>query len=272
MALGFRRHRSYTVTEALRWLGLAVSLGVAATLAPAWLGRHCGKKRVDMRTNFVSEMQGTSDDLVAMADAVHDAIARAGKALLTSDHLLAQQVIADDVKIDQMQRALDERCVHIMAQQAPVATDLRTLVAALRMSATLERMGDLARHVAEVARGRYPDPALQPEVAPIFEKMVAAAVDAAGEVTKLLRSRDLELAEAIEHDDYILDNLHLQTFEVLISPEWKGSALETIDITLLGRFLERFGDHATSIARRIVFLVTGEVQDRKQHPDINGWH
>ncbi|MDR2702847.1 MAG: phosphate signaling complex protein PhoU [Cellulomonadaceae bacterium] len=200
-----------------------------------------------------------------MADAVHEAMQHAGQALLTSDHLMAQQVIVDDAKIDLMQRKVDERCVHILAQQAPVATDLRTLVAALRMSSTLERMGDLARHIAEIARGRYPDRVFTPEVEPIFAKMVEAAIDASAQVTRLLRSRDLELAHTIQRDDNILDNLHMQTFAALLDPDWAGSTQESVDITLLGRFLERFGDHAASIARRIVFLVTGEVHDILQH-------
>ena len=218
-----------------------------------------------MRKIFEAELRGVGDDLVAMAEAVHSAVVRAGQALLNTDHQLAQEVIVDDAKIDQMQRDLDERCVHILAQQAPVATDLSTLVAALRMSATLERMGDLARHVAEVARGRYPDEALRPSVKPIFAKMVDAAADAAKDVTVLLGSRDLELASAIQRDDDILDDLHLETLSELLHPDWDGTAQEAVDITLLGRYLERFGDHATSISRRIVFLVTGEVHDILQH-------
>ena len=232
-----------------------------------------------MRKIFERDMQAVGDDLIAMSIAVHDAMAQGGQALLTGDYLLAQKVIAEDEKIDQMQRELDERCVHILAQQAPVATDLRTLVAALRMSATLERMGDLARHIAEIARSRYPDSALRPEFHPVFEKMVDAATHAAVEVTALLRSRDLEQAALIQRNDAILDNLHMETFAALFDPNWEGTAHEAVDITLLGRFLERFGDHATSIARRIVFLVTGEHLPRNDgtrqeryypHPDGYG--
>jgi len=185
--------------------------------------------------------------------------------LVERDIQLAQEVIVDDAKIDQMQRDLDERCVHILAQQAPVATDLRTVVAALRMGSTLERMGDLARHVAEIARGRYPDEAIRPSIKPVFGKMIAAAVDSAKAITVLLRTRDLELAERIEKDDQILDDLHMDSFSELLHPTWDGTAQEAVDITLLGRYLERFGDHATSISRRVVFLVTGRVHDILQH-------
>jgi len=218
-----------------------------------------------MRKIFEAELRGLGDDLIQMAEAVHAAIAGAGKALLERDIQTAQQVIVDDAKIDQMQRDLDERCVHILAQQAPVATDLRTVVAALRMGSTLERMGDLARHVAEVARGRYPDEAVRPSIMPVFANMIEAAIDAAKAVVVLLQTRDLELAEYIERDDHILDDLHMETFSELLHPSWDGTAQEAVDITLLGRYLERFGDHATSISRRVVFLVTGRVHDILQH-------
>jgi len=218
-----------------------------------------------VRKIFEAELQGVGNDLIAMSEAVESAIQRAGQALLTADIKTAQAVIADDKKIDQMQRALDERIVHVLAQQAPVATDLRTLVAALRMSATLERMGDLARHLAEAARRAYPGKALRPTVEETFAKMVDAAIAAAKATTKLLRTRDLELADSISRDDDILDNLLIDSFTELLSPGWDGTAREAIDITLLGRFLERFGDHATSIARRIVFLVTGDIESGVSH-------
>lgn len=169
-----------------------------------------------MRKIFEAELRGVGEDLVKMAEAVHSAIDRAGQAMLNRDIQLAQQVIVDDAKIDQMQRDLDERCVHILAQQAPVATDLRTVVAALRMGSTMERMGDLARHIAETARGRYPDEAVRDSVRPVFEKMLAAATDTAKAVEVLLKTRDLELAARIERDDQILDNLHMETFSELL--------------------------------------------------------
>ena len=218
-----------------------------------------------MRQIFDAELKQIGDDLVEMATRVEAAVTRGGKALLEADLQLAQEVIEADHEIDTLQRSLDERCVHILAQQAPVATDLRVVVSALRMSATLERMGDLARHVAEVARGRYPAHAIRHSAEPTFTAMVAAAADVAHEVTVLLSTRDLELAGQIERNDDVLDNLHAETFATILSPEWDGSTQEAVDITLVGRYLERFGDHATSIARRIVFLVTGDVEQAAAH-------
>ncbi|WP_425955988.1 phosphate signaling complex protein PhoU [Xylanimonas sp. McL0601] len=214
-----------------------------------------------MRQIFDAELRQIGEDLVQMSRMVDAAVTRAGKALLEADLQVAQEVIAADHDIDALQRELDERCVHLLAQQAPVATDLRIVVSALRMSMTLERMGDLARHVAEVARGRYPAHAIRPTAQPTFVAMAEAASEVAREVTTLLGTRDLELASEIEKNDDVLDDLHEQTFATLLSPEWDGTTQEAVDITLVGRYYERFGDHATSVARRIVFLVTGDVED-----------
>jgi phosphate transport system protein len=211
-----------------------------------------------MREIFDAELKQLGDDLVAMSRRVEHAIGAAGEALLRQDLALAESVIADDLAIDALERDLDERCVLLLAQQQPVATDLRVVVSALRMSATLERMGDLARHVAQVARGRYPHAAIDPALTGVFTEMNEAARRVAQRTTQVLSSHDLTEAEGIERDDDLLDSLHEETFRVLLSPTWTGTAQQTVDVTLLGRYYERFGDHAVSVARRIVYLVTGE--------------
>ncbi|MBW0255724.1 phosphate signaling complex protein PhoU [Cellulomonas sp. PS-H5] len=211
-----------------------------------------------MREIFEAELKQLGDDLVAMSRRVEHAIGAAGEALLHQDLALAESVIADDLAIDALERDLDERCVLLLAQQQPVATDLRVVVSALRMSATLERMGDLARHVAQVARGRYPHAAIDPALTGVFTEMNEAARRVAQRTTHVLSSHDLTEAEGIERDDDLLDSLHEETFRVLLSPTWAGTAQQTVDVTLLGRYYERFGDHAVSVARRIVYLVTGE--------------
>jgi phosphate transport system protein len=211
-----------------------------------------------MREIFEAELKQLGDDLVAMSRRVEHAIGAAGEALLRQDLALAESVIADDLAIDALERDLDERCVLLLAQQQPVATDLRVVVSALRMSATLERMGDLARHVAQVARGRYPNAAIDPALTGVFTEMNEAARRVAQRTTQVLTSHDLTEAEGIERDDDLLDSLHEETFRVLLGGSWTGTPQQTVDVTLLGRYYERFGDHAVSVARRIVYLVTGE--------------
>ncbi|TKR23462.1 phosphate signaling complex protein PhoU [Cellulomonas hominis] len=211
-----------------------------------------------MREIFEAELKQLGDDLVAMSRRVEHAIGAAGEALLRQDLALAESVIADDLAIDALERDLDERCVLLLAQQQPVATDLRVVVSALRMSATLERMGDLARHVAQVARARYPHAAIDPALTGVFTEMNDAARRVAQRTTQVLTSHDLAEAEGIERDDDLLDSLHEETFRVLLGGSWTGTPQQTVDVTLLGRYYERFGDHAVSVARRIVYLVTGE--------------
>ena len=211
-----------------------------------------------MRKIFESELKQLGDDLADMSRQVEVAINHAGTALLTGDLKLAEAVIVGDQAIDVAERDIDTRCVQLIAQQAPVATDLRVIVTALRMSATLERMGDLARHLAEVTRRSYPRLAVPNAVSGTFTEMHAAATRVAQRTTTLLGTHDLELATSIEHDDDLLDRLHEDTFTAVLGGNWNGSPQETVDTTLLSRYYERFGDHAVSIARRMVFLVTGD--------------
>lgn len=219
-----------------------------------------------MREIFEAELQQIGDDLADMSRLVESAISRAGVALLTADLQLAQSVIADDRRIDQLERDLDERCVLLLAQQAPVATDLRVVVSALRMSASLERMGDLARHIAQVARGRFPQHAMAPIVEGTFASMQDAATRVARRTTTLLSTRDLEVASNIQRDDDLLDQLHQDTFQALFAESWNGTTQETVDVTLVGRYYERFGDHGVSVARRVVYLVTGDFAEDRGRP------
>lgn len=211
-----------------------------------------------MRQVFIAELEALGHDLVAMSRLVETAIDRAGTALLTADLALAEQVIEADHAIDAMEKDLDERCVLLIAQQQPVASDLRTVISALRMSASLERMGDLARHLAEVARLRYPSTPVPEPLADLFRQLHDAAVRIAGEVTAVLEARDAEMARAIDEDDDLLDRLHQETFAATLGGTMDLSPQELVDVTLAARYFERFGDHAVSVASRIIYIATGE--------------
>ncbi len=211
-----------------------------------------------MRELFTRELDQVGSDLVQIADHVATAIAQASTALRTADLALAEHVIASDEAIDDLERVLDERCVEILARQAPVAGDLRLVVTALRMSASIERMGDLARHIAQIARGRYPQKAVPGVLTDTFDQMGAAAAEAARSVATLLESRDVDLAARIESADDVLDALHRDTFRATLTQTDDLTSQEVVDVTLLGRYYERFGDHAVSVARRVVYLVTGD--------------
>lgn len=212
-----------------------------------------------MRTLFTAEMSELADDLITMGRHVESAISRAADALLNEDVELAQAVIADDAKVDKLEQDVDERCVLLIAQQQPVGLDLRTLVTSLRISAGLERMGDLSQHIAEAARRAYPDSAVPASHRAIVESMAVAAKLAAAEVVELLETRDLNVAARIVSDDDTLDSLHAEAYQTLLSDAYTGSTQETLDIALLARYFERFGDHAVNVSRRIVYLVTGDL-------------
>jgi phosphate transport system protein len=214
-----------------------------------------------VRELFNRELDQVGEDLVKMATHVATAIEQASRALRKADLTLAERVIDDDVHIDDLERVLDERCVDLLARQAPVAGDLRLVVTALRMSASIERMGDLARHVAQIARGRFPQRAVPAELAETFDELAAAAVQAAKSVAELLGSRDLALAARIEAADDTLDALHRDTFRATLTQQDRLTSQQIVDVTLLGRYYERFGDHAVSVARRVTYLVTGNPAD-----------
>jgi phosphate transport system protein len=210
-----------------------------------------------MREQFQGELDGVGATLVQMAGLVKVAMENATTALLTADLSLAEKVIADDSIIDEIQHELDARSINLIARQGPVASDLRTLVTSLRMSADLERMGDLAHHISKSARMRYPASAVPPELALTIEDMGRVCVKIIEKVARVLQNRDADRALEIEKDDDEIDALHRKIIQTLLDPKWTYGVETAIDMTLLGRYYERCADHAVSIARRVYYLVTG---------------
>ncbi len=209
-----------------------------------------------MRESYHDALDGVTDQLVQMTRAVGFMIERASSALLDADLAKAESVIAADGEVDDMEVELEQRCMDLLALQQPVATDLRLVTGALRMSATIERMGDLARHIAKIARMRYPDSAVPVEVRPIFVE-IARQVSVMGlRVGDVVADRDLSLAYEIERLDDGVDDLHRELIQALLG-DWPGTVDQAVDVTLMARFYERYADHAVSIARRIVYTTTG---------------
>lgn len=211
-----------------------------------------------MRTLFTAEMSELAEDLAAMARHVSSAIDQASEALLERNVDLAQKVIAEDAELDALEETVDSRCVLLIAQQQPVGLDLRTIVASLRISAALERMGDLAQHIAEFARRAYPDSAIPDSHLEIITAMTVAAKKVALEIVDLIEARDLNVAAGIVSDDDTLDELHAQAYRLLIEDGYEATPQAILNMALLARYFERFGDHAVGVSRRIVYLVTGD--------------
>ena len=211
-----------------------------------------------MRDAFHEELTRTREQLVEMTRLAGSAMARATTALLDADLELAESVIAADEAIDQMQRELDQTALDLLARQQPVATDLRVLVTGLRMSADLERMGDLARHVAKVARRRYPESAVPPELRSTVLQMGQVAERIVAKAGSVIAVQDVAAAVQLEQDDDEMDGLHREVFAALLGGAWDHGIEAAVDVTLVGRYYERFADHAVSVAHRVVYLVTGE--------------
>lgn len=215
-----------------------------------------------MRKTFHDDLNQIGDSLIEMTQLVSTALNKATTALLTGDLTLAEEVIAEDEKVDALYAEVDDKSIDLLARQQPVAVDLRVVVAGLRMVATLERMGDLARHIAETARRRYPDLAVPEDVRPTITSMATAAQNLVSKAGAVLAGHDIELAAELQRDDDYIDTLHRKLFTQLVDSSNSLGVEAVIDVTLLGRFYERYADHAVSLARRVTYLVTGVTPEK----------
>ena len=211
-----------------------------------------------MRDAYADQLDGIRNDLIAMSRLVRAAVARATEALLNGDALLAERVISDDAEIDRTREEIEEHSFELLSLQNPVAGDLRMLVASLRMVSEFERMGDLAVHIAKIARLRVPDVAVPEQVVPMIARMAAVAEVMIGKVEYIIAASDVAAAKDLEEVDQEMDLLRRNSFRELLGSNWTHGVEPAVDIALLGRYYERIADHAVSIARRVVFLVTGE--------------
>ena len=212
-----------------------------------------------MRDQYQDQLACLADALADMCLDVATAMERATRALLEADLQLAEQVIAEDLRIDGMRTDAEARAFGLLALQSPVATDLRVVVASIHAAGDIERMGDLALHVAQAARRRHPQPVLPAEVTAYFTEMGTIAVALARKAADVIRTRDVDIAATLEADDDAMDDLHRHIFRVLMAPSWAHGVGPAVDITLLGRFYERYADHAVTVARRVVYVVTGRM-------------
>ena len=210
-----------------------------------------------MRDAFHDDLDAISVSLVEMSQLANTAMVRATKAILEADLAIAEEVISEDERIDNLHHDLDARTLTLLARQQPVAGDLRTIVTSIRMSSDIERMGDLAHHIAKLARMRYPACAIPPELVFIIQEMGEVAQRIMTKTTGIITSRDTLAAVELEKDDDEMDKLHRKLFEILLDDNWAHGIETAIDMTLVGRYYERYADHAVSVARRVYFLVTG---------------
>jgi phosphate transport system protein len=211
-----------------------------------------------MREVFQEQLESMFDELAGIGSKVETAIGLATEALMTGDAEIAERVISADVEIDRARERVEESAFSLLSLQAPVAGDLRHVVAGLRMVSELERMGDLSVHVAKIARLRVPHIAVPEEVRPTMNRMAQVAADMVHRVITIITERDVAAAIELGRDDEVMDQLRRTSFTELLSDNWAHGVEAAVDIALLGRYYERIADHAVSVANRVVFVVTGE--------------
>jgi phosphate transport system protein len=211
-----------------------------------------------MRDIYHDELDDIGKRIIEMTKLVAVAMDKATDALLDANVSLAEQVMTDDRNVDALRAELEERTFQLIAQQQPVATDLRVLISTIHLAADLERMGDLAHHVAKIARLRYPDSAVPDEARDVISQMGEVARSLVHKVADVVDGRDIALAEEIEAEDDSMDALRRKLFTLVLSPTWPRGTEAAIDLTLLGRYYERYADHAVAVARHTIYIVTGQ--------------
>jgi phosphate transport system protein len=210
-----------------------------------------------VRELFSEQLDGIFDDLAAMAGDVEIAVRRATEALLQGNAEIAESVISDDRAVDDLRDRVEERAFSLLSLQQPVAGDLRTVVAALRMVTELERTGDLAVHVAKIARLRVPGTAVPDDVVPVIQRMAQIAEDMLGATVGIIAERDVDAAQTLRTIEAEMDKLRAELLRDLLGDDWDHGVEAAVDLALLGRYYERIGDHAMSVANRVVYVVTG---------------
>jgi len=210
---------------------------------------------------FQNELADVQSRLIGLAQNAQSIMDKASRAFLNSDVTLADEALALAGTNETKALDLDELVIKVLSTQSPVARDLRILVSALRMSASLERMGSLSSHIAAIARYRYPGSAIPTSLRQTFEDMARIDLELVGKAITLLQNTDLDLVREIQARDEAVDRLHRKVFDVVLNPEWKENAMYTVDVTLASRYFERFADHVVDISSKVSFLQTGDWHD-----------
>ena len=219
----------------------------------------------EMRTAFHEQLAELSSQLGEMCGMAGSAIDDATRALLDADLAASEQVISGHDQMVAMSANAQAHAITLLALQQPVAGELRNILSSLQIIADIERMDALAVHVARIARRRHPQHAVPDEVRGCFSEMGRVAVELANIAREVLRTRDPQKAAGIREQDDAMDDLHGQLFAVLMDGNgWQHGVPSAVDVALLGRFYERFADHAVEVGRRVVFHVTGTLPPEQE--------
>ncbi|WP_410566920.1 phosphate signaling complex protein PhoU [Amycolatopsis sp. cmx-4-61] len=213
-----------------------------------------------MREGFQSDLQRLTAQLAEMCDAAAAAVRHATDALVHADLVLAQQVITDDDAIDAQRARCEEDAYALLALQAPVAGDLRRVLAVVYCAEKVERMGDLAAHIADTARFAHPEPAVPGDLMPTFERMGRLDAEMAERVATQIRTGADGFAELRQADETV-DTLHADLLSAITGGDWPHDQRAAVTAALTTRFYERFADQAVSVAKRLDFANTGDLPE-----------
>lgn len=222
-----------------------------------------------MRVVYSEELADLATSMSRMCSLATDDMELATHALLQVDLVAAEKVLESNTEMTRLASDNEERGFALLALQAPVARDLRQVVTSIQLVQDLTRMGTLAGHVAKIVRRRHPESVLPEPVNGYFAEMGRVAVSLGRAATEVLLSRDAEQAATLAEQDDAVDDLRRHLFTLLTVREWKWGVASAVDVTLLGRYYERFADHAVEVAQRVIFLATGQhapVPDESPEP------
>jgi phosphate transport system protein len=215
-----------------------------------------------MREAYREDLASIGDSLVDMVRQVTTAMGQATSAVLEVNEWQANLVIDHDHKVDLLRQELEDRAIALLARQQPVATELRTVVTALRMSAAVERSGDLACRIAKLARMRYPVCAIPDDLRGTVADMGQLAQQLMNQAAEVITSKNVEEALRLAQSDGQMDQLHRILFDQLREVTWPHGCDTAVDVALAARYYERYADHATSLGYQVIYLVTGGRTER----------
>jgi phosphate transport system protein len=219
-----------------------------------------------VREAFHAELTSLEAELADMCELATTAMRQATQALLTADRVLAEHVLAADARLDQARDRCEEHAQQLLARQAPVAADLRGVLAAVYCADRLERMGDLAAHVADVACRHHPEPVVPEDLGGLLAELGRCAVDMAIQLSELLAEPRETGAGRLDRADEVMDVMHDVLLEAITASTWPHGITTAVDLALLGRYYERFADQAVSVARRHDFVATGTLKSSSWTP------
>lgn len=212
-----------------------------------------------MRKTFHSQLNELREQLAEMCEHATEAMRSACRAVSTDDVELARRVQDEDVELDRGRDRCEDLAQQLLALQAPVARDLRVVLTAVYCTNKIERMGDLAAHVADHVRLTRPDDSVPAELRDAFAELGRITVAMAERLVELIRHPDTCGFAELDETDQRVDALHAGVLTTITGPDWSHGVPAAMSLALLARYYERFADQTVSVAKRLDFAVTGAI-------------